>query len=69
MLDFIIDEVIYTASNSSSYYITFKFESKDRLEFEVSSKNYGMICENDYGKLKFQGTSFLNLIENSKKVA
>ncbi|MBO3443461.1 DUF2500 family protein [Clostridium sp. CCUG 7971] len=53
-----MDEVIYTAGNSSSYYITFKFESNDRLEFEVSGKNFGMICENDYGKLKFQGTSF-----------
>ena len=38
---------------------TFEFESKDRTEFRVNGKEYGMIAEGDYGKLKFQGTRFL----------
>lgn len=49
----------HSGSSSTDYYITFEFESKDRLELEVSGKDYGLICENDYGKLKFQGTRFL----------
>lgn len=46
-------------SSSTSYYITFQFESGDRLEFEVNGKDYGVIVENDYGVLKFQGSRFL----------
>lgn len=29
------------------------------MEFNVSNKDYGMIAENDIGKLTFQGTRFL----------
>ena len=47
------------SSSSTSYYVTFEFESKDRTEFRVNGKEYGMIAEGDYGKLKFQGTRFL----------
>ena len=48
-----------SASSHTSYYVTFEFESKDRTEFCVNGKEYGMIAEGDYGKLKFQGTRFL----------
>ena len=48
-----------SASSNTSYYVTFEFESKDRTEFCVNGKEYGMIAEGDYGKLKFQGTRFL----------
>ena len=48
-----------SASSHTSYYVTFEFESKDRTEFRVNGKEYGMIAEGDYGKLKFQGTRFL----------
>ena len=51
--------VHHSGSSHTSYYVTFEFESKDRMEFSVNGKEYGMIAENDYGKLKFQGTRFL----------
>lgn len=47
-------------SHSTSYYITFEVESGDRMEFEVSGQQYGMLVENDFGTLKFQGTRFLD---------
>ena len=49
----------HSGSSSTTYYITFEFESTDRMEFKVNGSDYGLICENDYGKLKFQGTRFL----------
>lgn len=48
----------YTTS-STTYYITFEVESGDRMEFSVSSFDYGMTAEGDRGKLRFQGTRFL----------
>lgn len=54
----------YSGGSSTTYYITFEFESKDRLEFKVNGNDYGMICEQDYGKLKFQGTRFLEFNRN-----
>lgn len=47
-------------TSSTNYYVTFEFESKDRMEFKVNGSQYGMLSENDYGKLKFQGTRFLD---------
>lgn len=44
---------------TTDYYVTFQVESGDRLEFIVSGKEYGMMAENDRGKLTFQGTRFL----------
>lgn len=49
----------HAGTTSTTYYITFEFESKDRMEFMVSGREYGSIIENDCGKLKFQGTRFL----------
>ncbi len=46
-------------SHSTSYYVTFEFESKDRSEFLVSGNDYGMLAEGDFGKLTFQGTRYL----------
>ncbi len=46
-------------SYSTSYYVTFQFESGDRLELSVSGDEYGMLAENDRGKLTFQGTRYL----------
>lgn len=45
-------------SSSTSYYVTFEFESGDRLEFHVSSSEYGYLVEGDTGKLSFQGTRY-----------
>ena len=48
-----------TMSYSTSYYATFQFESGDRLELSVNGDEYGMLAENDRGKLTFQGTRYL----------
>ena len=52
-------DVHHSGTSHTSYYVTFEFESKDRTEFCVNGKEYGMIAEGDYGKLKFQGSRFL----------
>ena len=44
---------------TTSYYVTFEYESGDRQEFKMSGKQYGMLAEGDIGKLSFQGTRFL----------
>lgn len=46
-------------SASTSYYVTFEFESGDRQEFNVTGSQYGMLAEGDIGKLSFQGSRFL----------
>lgn len=51
----------YVGGGSSTYYyVTFEFESKDRMEFKINGSQYGMLIEGDCGKLKFQGTRFLD---------
>ena len=49
---------MYTTT-STDYYVTFEFESADRLELSVRSSEYGMLREGDKGKLSFQGTRYL----------
>ena len=44
---------------STSYYVTFEVESGDRMEFQLSGSEYGLLIEGDAGKLAFQGTRFL----------
>ena len=53
------DDIHHSGNTSTTYYITFEVESGDRIEFRVSNKDYGMIAENDTGRLTFQGTRFL----------
>lgn len=47
-------------SSSTWYYVTFQFESGDRMEFPVNGGEYGMIVEGDSGKLTFQGTRYIS---------
>lgn len=47
-------------SRSSTYYVTFEFESTDRLELNVPSSEFGMLVEGDTGTLSFQGTRYLS---------
>ena len=47
-------------SSRTDYYTTFQVESGDRMEFEVSDMEYGMLAEGDSGELTFQGTRYLN---------
>lgn len=49
----------HSGSTSTNYYVTFEFDSKDRMEFSVSGKEFGMLIEGDIGILKFQGNRFL----------
>lgn len=50
----------HSHSTSTTYFVTFEFESGDRSEFHVSGKEYGMLAEGDIGKLTFQGTRYLD---------
>lgn len=43
----------------SLYYVTFEFDSGDRLELQVDGQEYGQLVEGDYGELTFQGTRYL----------
>jgi hypothetical protein len=43
----------------TSYYVTFEVESGDRMEFGVMDGEYGMLVEEDRGKLTFQGTRYM----------
>ena len=53
---------IHSHSSSTTYFVTFEFESGDRLEFHVSGKEYGILAEGDIGTLTFQGTRYLDFI-------
>lgn len=46
-------------STSTWYYVTFRVESGDRMEFPVAGHEYGMLIEGDNGNLTFQGTRYL----------
>jgi len=46
-------------THSTTYYVTFQVDSGDRMEFHVSSSEFGMLVEGDYGRLTFQGTRYL----------
>lgn len=52
---------------STSHYVTFEVESGDRIEFHVSSGEYGLLAEGDVGKLTFQGTRY-NKFEREKQI-
>lgn len=47
------------SSSSTSYYVTFQFESGDRSELSLNGRQYGMLAEGDTGMLSFQGTRYL----------
>lgn len=51
-------------SSSTTYYATFQVTSGDRLEFEIRETEYGMLVENDEGRLTFQGTRYLGFERN-----
>lgn len=57
----------HSGSSDTTYYITFEFESTDRIELKVSGKEFGMIVEGDIGVLKFQGTRYLDFKRDIKK--
>ena len=52
-------------TTTTSYYVTFQFESGDRSEFSVSGLQYRMLAENDTGMFTFQGTRYLGFVRVS----
>ncbi|WP_198508247.1 MULTISPECIES: DUF2500 domain-containing protein [Bacillus] len=48
------------STSTTRNYVTFEVESGDRMEFQVSGKEYGLLAERDKGKLAFQGTRYLS---------
>lgn len=44
----------------SSYYVTFQFESGDRMELKMAGSEFGLLIEGDRGELTFQGTRYLD---------
>lgn len=51
-------------SSSTRYYVTFEVESGDRMEFSVRGSEFGLLAEDDSGKLTFQGTRYLGFIRD-----
>ena len=49
----------YSGRDYTNYYVTFQFDSGDRLELQMQGHEFGMIVEGDKGKLTFQGTRYL----------
>lgn len=47
-------------TSTSTYFITFEFDSGDRQEFTVQGEDYGLLAEGDTGRLTFQGKRFLS---------
>lgn len=47
-------------STHSTYYVTFEFQSGDRIELVVPRSEYGYIVSGDVGELVFQGTRFIS---------
>jgi len=58
------DNMHHHTSSSTTYYVTFEVPSGDRLEFRVRGSEYGLLAENDAGKLTFQGTRYLGFERN-----
>lgn len=51
-------------SSSTTYYVTFEVTGGDRLEFKTRDTEYGLLVEQDTGKLTFQGTRYLGFERN-----
>jgi len=54
------EQNVHLNGSSTSYFVTFEFDSGDRSEFNVSDKEYGMLAEGDIGTLTFQGTRYID---------
>lgn len=53
-------------STSTQYYVTFQFDSGDRLELRLSGQEYGLLAEGDVGSLTFQGTRYVDFRRRSE---
>ena len=55
-------------SYSNTYYVTFQFESGDRIELQMTGPEFGLLLEGDKGKLTFQGTRYLGFQRDGMEV-
>lgn len=46
----------------TSCYVTFQFDSGDRMELEIADGEYGLLVEGDRGMLSFQGQRYLGFV-------
>ena len=49
-------------SSSTTYYVTFEFENRDRLELKVPRNKFGYLVEGDFGDLTYQGTRYHDFV-------
>ncbi len=49
-----------TYASDTTYYVTFEFQSTDRMEFRISDNEFGMMVEGDRGTLTFKGTRYIS---------
>ncbi|WP_028549724.1 DUF2500 domain-containing protein [Paenibacillus sp. UNC451MF] len=45
-------------SSSTTYYVTFEFADRRRIELQVRGSVHGLLVEGDQGTLNYQGTRF-----------
>ncbi len=55
---------MHHSSSSTTYYVTFEVASGDRMEFQTMDTEFGLLVEQDAGKLTFQGTRYLGFERN-----
>lgn len=53
-----------TSHAQTTYFVTFELENKQRLEFRLKSKDYGLLAEGDIGTLTYQGTRYKGFTRN-----
>ncbi len=51
---------LYHPHDPSRYYVTFKFESGEKKEYQVTDSVYFSFIEGENGKLTYQGTRFIS---------
>ena len=51
-------------NNVTIYFATFQVQSGDRMEFRIPDQEYGLLAENDFGQLTFQGTRYKKFERN-----
>lgn len=51
-----------TSHTSTTYYATFETDKKERIEFRIQGRDYGMLAEGDTGTLTYQGSRYLGYL-------
>lgn len=56
---------MHTSHTSTSYYVTFEVQGRDRMELCVPAQEFGLLIVGDEGELTFQGTRYLSFQRRS----